>query len=1064
METNQADPTEDTNGDAITRMSISYVNGKPMLPSEVEDEIRQIVDEFGIEPVNFLIKTIKQELKAAGAYGHGEYKSDDDGSVGSHSTGTGSSGSSNDYFSRHNSRQIQQAMLEASFDPNFAVNPMGIIKHVNKAAVEQFGYECKAEMIGQNIKMIVGGGHAAFHDGYLKRFRETQVRRLIGSLREVSGRRKDGSEFPCIIGIEVINMESKSKEEKTLYFASIRDITKQKEAERLRAEAEQDQKVRAAILDTAFDSMFAIDLQGTVQMVNRAAVTAFGYKSQDELVGQNIKCIVGGGHAEFHDEYLKSYRETGKTKLIGTEREMSARRKDGTEFPVVIGIQRVERENKQDPLMVAFVRDITLQKKTQEDQRIRSAILDASFDSMFAINLEGTIQMVNSASVSTFGYNSPAELVGVNIKCIVGGGHAAQHDDYLQRYKETGKTKLIGTEREMSARRKDGSEFPVVIGIQRVERDDKDDPLMVAFVRDITLQRKTQEEQRIRSAILDASFDSMFAIDLQGSIQLVNLAAVKAFGYKSQDELLGQNIKCIVGGVHSKFHDSYLERYKETGETRLIGTEREMSARRKDGSEFPVVLGIQRVERDDKNDPLMVAFVRDITLQKKTLEDQRIRSAILDTSFDAMFAIDLCGTVQLVNLAAVKAFGYESPDELIGQNIKCIVGGVHGKYHDEYLQRYRETGETRLIGTEREMSAKRKDGTEFPVIIGIQRVERDDADNPLMVAFVRDISLQKKSQEDQRIRSAILDTSFDSMFAIDLYGTIQIVNLAAVKVFGYDSQDELIGKNISCIAGWPHHKYHDSYLQRYRETGEARLVGTERELTARKKDGTEFPVRLGIQRVERDEEDNPLMVAFVRDITLQRKTQEDQRIRSAILDASFDSMFAINLQGIIQMVNAASVEVFGYKSEDELVGENIKIIVGGKHAQFHDFYLERYRETGITRLIGTEREMSARRKDGSEFPVIIGIQRVEREGTKDPLMVAFVRDITKRKDAERLQKEALRDQKMRAAILDASFDAMFAISTFGIIKMVNKAAVESFGYSCADELEGENIKIIVGGK
>ena len=53
------------------------------------------------------------------------------------------------------------------------------------------------------------------------------------------------------------------------------------------------------------DSMFAIDLQGgIIQMVNAAAVAAFGYSHPNELVGQNISMIVGGGHAPAHDGYL----------------------------------------------------------------------------------------------------------------------------------------------------------------------------------------------------------------------------------------------------------------------------------------------------------------------------------------------------------------------------------------------------------------------------------------------------------------------------------------------------------------------------------------------------------------------------------------------------------------------------------------------------------------------------------------------------------------------------------------------------------------------------------------
>ena len=193
--------------------------------------------------------------------------------------------------------------------------------------------------------------------------------------------------------------------------------------------------------------------------------------------------------------------------------------------------------------------------------------------------------------------------------------------------------------------------------------------------------------------------------------------------------------------------------------------------------------------------------------------------------------------------------------------------------------------------------------------------------------------------------------------------------------------------------------------------------------------------------------------------------QDSTLVRSAILDASFDSMVAINLEGTIEMVNQATVQIFGYDAPESLVGNNVDCIVGGGFASLHDTFLKRYRETGKTKLIGTMREMSARKKNGTEFPVIIGIKRVERTSHKDgPLMVAFIRDITSRKEAERLQQQSLQEQKVRSAILDASFDAMFAINTFGIIQMVNRAAVEQFGYESREDLLGQNINVIVGGK
>ena len=74
------------------------------------------------------------------------------------------------------------------------------------------------------------------------------------------------------------------------------------------------------------------------------------------------------GHAEFHDAYLEAYRETGETHIIGSMREVHARRKDGTEFPVILGIERIENEDdpEAEPLLVGFVRDMSEQRKATQ--------------------------------------------------------------------------------------------------------------------------------------------------------------------------------------------------------------------------------------------------------------------------------------------------------------------------------------------------------------------------------------------------------------------------------------------------------------------------------------------------------------------------------------------------------------------------------------------------------------------------------------------------------------------------------------------------------------------------
>lgn len=142
--------------------------------------------------------------------------------------------------------------------------------------------------------------------------------------------------------------------------------------------------------------------------------------------------------------------------------------------------------------------------------------------------------------------------------------------------------------------------------------------------------------------------------------------------------------------------------------------------------------------------------------------------------------------------------------------------------------------------------------------------------------------------------------------------------------------------------------------------------------------------------------------------------QSHQNLQAAMLNASFDSMLAIDSMGIIVTVNRACLETFQYPDEASLIGQNISIIVGAAHAAQHDQYLHAYRTTGRTKLMGTRRELTARRRDQTEFPVIVGLNQVE-----NGMVVGYVRDISDEVERRNLMAKSLADATLKAAVLDA---------------------------------------------
>ncbi|MFA5951608.1 MAG: PAS domain S-box protein [Hyphomicrobium sp.] len=142
------------------------------------------------------------------------------------------------------------------------------------------------------------------------------------------------------------------------------DITARKRAEIALRESEA--RLRA-IIDNAIDGIIAIDERGEVQSVNPAVERIFGYSSQD-VIGQNVRLLMPEPYWSGHDTYIRDYLKTGQAKIIGIGREVVGRRKNGSTFPLDLGITEVSQGARR--LFIGFVRDITERKQSEDTQRL----------------------------------------------------------------------------------------------------------------------------------------------------------------------------------------------------------------------------------------------------------------------------------------------------------------------------------------------------------------------------------------------------------------------------------------------------------------------------------------------------------------------------------------------------------------------------------------------------------------------------------------------------------------------------------------------------------------------
>lgn len=163
-----------------------------------------------------------------------------------------------------------------------------------------------------------------------------------------------------------------------------------------------------------------------------------------------------------------------------------------------------------------------------------------------------------------------------------------------------------------------------------------------------------------------------------------------------------------------------------------------------------------------------------------------------------------------------------------------------------------------------------------------------DGSSRRLSGVVFDIDQQKRVEEALRTREehlrSILDTVPDAMIVIDEAGIVQLFSRAAERMFGY-TKGEAIGRNVSALMPEPDRGSHDAYLDRYRTTGERRIIGIGRIVSGRRADGSTFPMNLSVG--EMNSGGRRYFTGFVRDLTEQQRTQASlQQMQAELVHVS----------------------------------------------------------------------------------------------------------------------------------------------------------------------------------
>jgi PAS domain S-box-containing protein len=364
----------------------------------------------------------------------------------------------------------------------------------------------------------------------------------------------------------------------------------------------------------------------------------------------------------------------------------------------------------------------------------------------------------------------------------------------------------------------------------------------------------------------------------------------------------------------------------------------------------------------------------------------------------AIYTLDANGCVTSWNAGAERMKGYGAA-EIIGQSYAVFFPEAdrQARVPEGHLQLAAEQGKFVAEGWR-----LRRDGSRFWASMVLTAIR--DADSGLLgFAHVsRDIS--RRMSEEER-RRQVVEAAPNAMVMVDRNGIIRLVNAQTERLFGYTRAD-LLGHPVEMLMPPQFRRQHSLYHAAFIAGAQDRPMGLGRNLLARRSDGQEFPVEIGLKTI--DTEDGPMVLSAIVDISERRL---DERFRLSVESAP-NAMVMVNAAGLIEMVNAQTERLFGYPRA-ELLGQPVEMLVPERFRSLHPALRGAFFTAPQSRPMGAGRDLYARRRDGSEFPVEIGLNPIE---TGDGSMVlSAIVDISDRKQKEAHITAALREKDILLA-------------------------------------------------
>jgi PAS domain S-box-containing protein len=677
--------------------------------------------------------------------------------------------------------------------------------------------------------------------------------------------------------------------------------------------------------------------------------------------------------------------------------------------------------------LVTKVAQLIERRRTREalgaSQSRLAGIVDSAMDAIITADDEQRIILFNAAAEKMFRCGA-AEALGQPLDRFIPARFRAKHADHVRAFGQTGiTTRAMAGSRAVYGMRADGEEFPIEASISQLESVGQ--KFYTVIMRDIS-ERHRAEARFLQ--VIERAPNGMVMVDPEGKIVLVNTQIENLFGY-GRDELFGQSIEMLVPKRFHAGHSTYRRSFLSAPMARPMGAGRDLYGLRKDGSEFPVEIGLNPLETEQGM--MVLGTIVDIT-QRKRVEETLRRSqeqlvGIIGSAMDAIITADDEQRIILFNAAAEKMFRCGAA-EALGQPLDRFIPARFRAKHADHVRAFGQTGiTTRAMAGSRAVYGMRADGEEFPIEASISQLE--SVGQKFYTVIMRDISERHRTEQAMRASEARFSIAFNASPISSVIATLDAgryvaVNDTFLSLTGY-RREEVIGRTSADLGIWPTPEARAEVVGWLEREGRIR----NRETRYQMKNGELRTFLTSAEIIELDGQ--PHMITASIDITERKRAEEALREQAQILDLA--PVFIRELTGRLLFWNRGAEQMYGWTPQ-EAIGQV-------SHDLLHTEFPQPLEEiqAAVFAQGHWEGELIHSRRDGGRI-AIASHWVLHKDAYGEPTAILEVNnDITERKQIEKEVRRLNEELEQRVAERTAQ------------LRAANRE-LEAFSYSVSHDL------------